>query len=111
MSNQVARRTADRVVEQCGVGLADRTGCVTENITTAQYDALVALLAAPNGGVTLNADGSFTAIPPTAPAPIDPQIALDAQAVKDYLAAATPTAAQTGAALRALGRGRTASSA
>ena len=111
MSKQVARRTSDRVIEQYGDNIGARIGCVIEFITDAQVAELLALLAQPNGGVTLNADGTFSALTVLAAptVPLDPQIALDVQAVKDYLAAAAPTATQTVAALKALGRGRNAS--
>ena len=109
MTKQIARRTADRVIEQFGESIADRTGCVIEAITDAQLTVLLALLAQPNGGITANADGTFTALAVPVPAAPDPQIALDVQAVKDYLAAVTPSASQTVAALKALSRGRNAS--
>lgn len=82
MSKQIARRTTDRVIEQYGENIADRPGCVTATITDAQVTALLALLAQPNGGITANADGTFTALPYVAPPPLADQTAFDAAVAK-----------------------------
>ena len=65
MSKQIARRTSDRVVEQFGESIGERQDCVVESLTDPQYEALYALSVTPHGGIVANADGTFTALPPT----------------------------------------------
>lgn len=104
MSKQIARRTSDRVVEQYGVGIGERAGCVVEPITDEQYAALMAALAQPNGGTVANADGTFTALPAPPPRAPDPQIATDKNTVAAFMGATSgsATAAQRDDVIKAV---------
>lgn len=63
-------RRADRVVVQVGESLGERDDADIVTFTDAQAADLATLLAQPNGGVVLNADGTLTALPaPTPPTP------------------------------------------
>jgi len=101
---ELSVRTTTRVVEQYGRGLAPRAGCEAWELDGADEQRFHDLLAQPNGGITLSTAGALAALPVPAPTPdpAAPQRVADAQTCKAYLAEATPTAAQTVAATKAL---------
>lgn len=97
----VSVRSADGVILQYGENIGDLLGCVTVALTSGQYASLLLLIASPNGGIILNADGSLTALPPPAPFD-DPKFDQAVSICKTYYASTAPTAADTVTALKAL---------
>ncbi len=102
----MARYALVRQPSNLVVNIVEWDGDLTKWSPPSGYAAKADPIGTASVGGTWTSGTTFSPAPP-APPP-DPQIALDVQAVKDYLAATTPTVAQTVAAIKALGRGRNA---
>lgn len=74
---QAQVQDVDRLVVQTGSGLGEREGCAIVELADEDYAALLAALAAPNGGVRLAEDGAITVLDPPAepdPPPSDTEL-------------------------------------
>lgn len=70
----VSVRKTDKVIVQVGTNLGPRADCDIVSLSKQEESDLAAAFLTPNGGIRLNADGSFTALPVPA-APVDPNAA------------------------------------
>jgi len=110
--SQASVRTADRAVMQTGTSLGVVRGCVIVELTPQEETDLRAAYAQPHGNVYLSDSGVVTFDPyvPNAPAPTDPQVALDRTTISTFMNAASGSATPTQrddvlkALLRYLGR-------
>lgn len=94
MTRQANVRLTDRVIEQWGLDLPnDRAGCELVEMTAAQEKRHDELIAAPNGGITLAADGTLAALPPPPAPPAPPDLTADRQRLYNYMpVSGSPTA-------------------